>query len=770
MATTIFFGGRLISRPGSYSIVDASGLESIGLGASGIVAVLGEAEGGLPATEISELADFLSITKPEKGRELFKSGDLREVVDMLFAPSNDPDILGGAQEIIPMKVNPATQSTASLANAYGDILDLASSDYGAFTGQVNVTVGTGTNQGKLITVTFEDDVKTVDDLGGDIFFSLKYTKPTNGWDVMTSEVENGGAVVCNATRDNLGLDGDITAQLLVASKIQIVSADNADITQQVVVYGLDASSAAQSETINLNGTTAQDGDLTFSKVYGARVIGTTAGIVTVSNLVPTTLLTIAAGADQVKALAECAAMYVGAGVTTIVADGASTKELLLIGKSTTGAVQIEKLQLNGATAVPGTATWSELEFVAMGDVEAARTVTFSAEAARTVPATQNTLQKVADYFNARYSAVASGGFELTLVTGRTTFDPAELDITTGAGGAVDCLSPAEPDYYADVEVIREWFDSSSEYITATKSTGGVGGAPTNTTAPLFLSGGTEGTTASTHWQDALNLLKQKRVNSVVVLSGDPAIHAMVDAHCAYMCGIGRSERDGFVGLLNTAMTDVPTKTEAKSQIVDLNSRHIRAFGQAVERYNTSGEREEFLPMFQAAIACGMQAGSTVGTSLTSKYVNTLNLRQDSTWNPADDSEEMIQAGLCFMENVEGVGRKVVRNVTTYLIDNNLAFTEGSVNEAVNYCVFTFRSALEWAIGRKGFGGTVNAATGIAVNTLGLLVDEGIAVAYRSLSMELLVDVLECSVELAPVLPINFVKNTIHLVTIPQTTE
>lgn len=768
MATTIFFGGRLISRPGSYSIVDASGLESVGLGASGIVAVLGEAEGGLPASSITATSDFIRLTKPETGRSTFRSGDLREVTDMLFAPSKDPDILAGAQEVVSMKVNPATQSTAVLSNAYGNILDLTSVDYGAFTSQVNVTIGTGTTQGKLVTVTFEDSVKTKDNLGGDIFFNLKYTKPTGGWDTITAEVESGGAVVCDATTTNLGLDSEITAALLANGVIKVVSANAADTTQQVVVYGLDASAAAQSETLNLNGTTARVGTKTFSKIFGARVIGTTLGIVTLSdNVIPTTVLTIAAGANKESGLRVGAALYVGAGVVTAVSSGASTKDLILIGKSITGAIQMEKITLTGTVAVAGTGVFSEIDFIALGDVEAAQTITFSAEAARTVPATQNTLQKVSDYFSARYSAAAAGGFVFTMVTTRTTFDPANLDVTTGAGGAVSCLDPANPAFYADIQVMIEWFASSSEYITAAKSTGGVGGAPTNTTAPVFLAGGIEGTTLSTHWQGALNLLKQIRVNSIVVLSPDPAVHAMLDAHCAYMGGIGRSERDGFVGLMNTAMTDVPTKTEAKAQIVNLNTRHIRAFGQAVERYNTSGVKAEFMPPFQAAIAAGMQAGSPIGTSLTSKYANTLSLRQDSSWNPADDAEEMIQAGLCFMENVDGVGRRVVRNVTTYLIDNNLAYTEGSVNEAVNYSTYTFRNSMEISVGKKGFAGTVNAAAGVAFNILGLLVDEEVITAYRSLSFELITDVLEVSLEIAPVIPINFVKNTVHLVTIPQ---
>jgi hypothetical protein len=283
-----------------------------------------------------------------------------------------------------------------------------------------------------------------------------------------------------------------------------------------------------------------------------------------------------------------------------------------------------------------------------------------------------------------------------------------------------------------------------------------------------LSGGGEGTTSFADWQKALNLLKKARVNSIVVLTPDPAVHAALDAHCAYMGGIGRSERDGFVGLMNTGQTDLATKDEIKSQIVDLNTRHIRAWAQNYERFNTAGERTEFNPTFGAVALAGMQAGSPVGTSLTFKFLNTLGLRQHSTWNPTDDAEEMIQAGLVFGETLEGVGTRVVRNITTWLKTNNIARTEGSVNEAVNFAAFSFRTNMEISVGRPGFSGTINAAKGVAIGTLGLLVDAGTLVAYRGLDFELIVDVLDVSVEIAPVIPINFVKNTIHLVTIRQT--
>jgi len=764
MPTSIFFNGRLISIPGSYSVVDASGLEQVGLGAVGIVAVLGTGEGGKPANEISELKDFIVITKPEQGQSIFRSGDLREVIPMLFAPAKDPSILGGAVQVVVMKVNPATRSSATLSNGSGNCMLVESADYGAFTGQVNLSIADGTVQGKKVTIIFEDTTEAGDDIGGDHLFNLKYTNPGNGWTTMTGQVKASGIIECMATRTAMtGKDGDITDSA-GDHTVTVVSGAAGDTTQQVVVYGLDVSNNPQQETLNLNGTTPVVGTKVFktASVWGGKIIGTTAGAVVVSETTGATIMTITAGSGTSKGLYLGQCMY-GAGAVTLVADGATTKIALVVGTSATGAAQMEKFTLTGAVPVVGTAVWSEITAIVLGDVEVARAITASGKAATTSATVQTTLQKCADYFNARYIATV-GGYTFTLNTGMTTFDPADLDVMTSS---VSILSPADPGFHADLWAVIDWINDNSQYAVASAIAGAKDGAPSNTSAPVFLSGGSEGTTLATHWQAALNLLKKAYVNSVVVLTGDPAIHAALDAHCAYMCGIGRMERDGFAGAMNAGLDDVPSKTEFKTQAVDLNSRHVRLCGQAIERYNVAGERTEFMPPFQAAVLAGMQSGGPVGQSLTHKYANVLSLRQDTSWNPTDDAEEMIQGGCCFMEAMEGIGRRVVRNITTYLVDDNIAYCEGSVNQAVNFAVYSFRTNMEWAVGKQGFAGTINACKGLAIGTLGLLVDEGILVAYQSLDIELIVDVLEVSIQIAPIIPINFVKNTIHLVTIAQ---
>ncbi len=142
--STIFFNGRLISVPGSYTEVDASGLESVGLGASGFVALLGTSKGGKPysAVDPSNVPGTLQIaTRAQQGFDWFREGDLREAAALTFGPSADPDVPGGAQRIYFCKVNPAAQSAAAFDNVDGEAMALTSKDYGFHTTQINVEIG-----------------------------------------------------------------------------------------------------------------------------------------------------------------------------------------------------------------------------------------------------------------------------------------------------------------------------------------------------------------------------------------------------------------------------------------------------------------------------------------------------------------------------------------------------------------------------------------------------------------------------------------------------
>jgi hypothetical protein len=770
--TSIFFNGRLISIPGSYSKVDASGLESVGLTASGIVACVGEAVGGTPWSAIPEVdvKDNLQVaTNSQQPFEFFREGDLKEAAPILFGPANDEDVQAGAQEIVFVKTNPSAKSSSTFSNGDGDALTLTSKDYGYFTRQINVEIANGTNKGKLVTIVLEDVTEALDDLGGDAMFKLKYaaTTPANGYATITLAVST-SALTAAFTLAKAGLDSDITNPVAPGAAFELVSSDAGD-AQTVTVYGTDATNAAQQEALTVNGLSVVTSTKTWNAIHGARISAAPTGTVTIRNLSGgTTITTLTAGA-LTKGLHTMSDVSAAGVVLNFAADGASTAKLTVVGVSYLGAALIETVTLNGPTPVATTGKFSTVTYLAFGAVAAARTVTMSANAVY-VPATGQptpTIQRAADIFN------ATPGFTFTIQTGETALALSNMDVAS----ATDIKSPLEPSFYATLYQIVSGINAQSDLVVATRATPGTG-APTNTTAPVFLSGGHEGSTTpgqegiptstNADWTGALNLLKSVRVNSVVLLTHDPAVHALGKAHVDYMCGAGRSERDLFVGVRNAALTGLATKTEVKAHVVNLNDKYVRVWAQNIGRYNTEGEGdvEVMAPMFGAAMLAGMQAGSPVGTPLTHKFINALSLEQDSSWNPKEDGEEMIKAGLVFAEVVDGVGRRVVRNVTTHLTTSNIAYTEASCVEATNYAVYNLRTTMERMVGKAGFAGTAEAAKGLAVNQLGLLVGVAI-VAYRSLQLSLILDVIECAVEMAPVLPVNFVQTTVHLVSVPQ---
>jgi hypothetical protein len=417
--------------------------------------------------------------------------------------------------------------------------------------------------------------------------------------------------------------------------------------------------------------------------------------------------------------------------------------------------------LTGASPVTTSGDWSRIDYVIMGDMEVAQTLTVSGTAVETNWLAYPTLRAVSNYWNTK------GGMTLTEVTGSSTFAMNEMDFDV-AGQSL--LSSAKS-WYANLYAAVTDINNQSQLVTAAKATN-ADGVPNNTTVSVYMTGGHEGdpvnptipTADSSDWQACYNLLKKVFVNSIVPLTPDPAIHAIHDAHMVYMCGAGMMERDGVVGLMNAGMTDVPTKSEIKSQIVALNSRHTCAVAQKCERYNaaTPSVKTKFDPHFSACLAVGMQAGSEVGTSRTRKYINTLGMYGDTTWHPQDDADEMIELGLLFAEQIDGAGHRWVRNVTTNVSSTNIVRTEAEANEALNYSVYNFRTELQWAVGRKGFSQTEQAAEGVARNVLSQLTGLSLT-SWRSLDIDLTLQILEVSVEMAPVLSIVFVENTIHVV-------
>lgn len=754
-ASQLYFDGRLTARPGAASKVDASAFDQAGIGASGIVALLGMSVGGLPYTAAASPRDDLQrATNTAQVRRMFRSGDLLEMAAPLFAPAKDAEIQAGAQQIVFVKVNPAIQSSADFNNADGAALRLTSRDYGAFTTQVKVAIANATTGGgKLVTIEFEDvEPEVFDLLGNTAKFTLTYN---GGADGATAARVNttATALTIEVDRSDIGQDTAVT-QAIGAAALEVVSSNAADTAQTVTVYGLSAANAPQSTTVTLNGLTpvALTGftwNLETAVVMSATALGTVTLRIAAAGA---TVVTLTAGQTN-KGRVTLDIPVTGA--LAVEADAASTKKIVYRGLTAAGAALAEVATLNGTTPVALTGAFARLTSVEVLNVEAARTAVIKGLTINAPVASYPTLQKLKDLI------AANPDFTFTMIVGNPSeFLVADLDYANDAS----VYTPTTASFYAKLYDIVTALNASSQLVEAERLSPGTG-APTNTTGSTFLAGGHEGdvgapgvpTALTADWQAAFDLLKQVRVNTLVPATDTAAIHAQGVEHCAFMGGAGKMERDIVVGAAAGE-----TKAQLKARVLALNSRHVRVCGQEVALYDSEGTRTWQPPKFQAAIVAGMQAGTSVGNPLTNKVANVLGVRQHSGWNPLDDGDEMILAGLHFMQLEEGRGYAVVRNVTAHLADSNLVYIEASMNQAVNYATYEIRTRMQAIVGKKGFARTINAAKAAADGVLEALVREEIIAAYQKPTFELTLDVLRMDCGISVIAPINFVPITVNL--------
>lgn len=120
MAITVSFNGATIRKPGSYSktVIDLGG--NFPLSPVGIVGLIGEAPRSKPGS--AELIQDNVFTGAQLSalRDKFGPGSqLADAASLAFNPSNDGQIVNGAQAVYPYKTNASTQASVAIPTTYG---------------------------------------------------------------------------------------------------------------------------------------------------------------------------------------------------------------------------------------------------------------------------------------------------------------------------------------------------------------------------------------------------------------------------------------------------------------------------------------------------------------------------------------------------------------------------------------------------------------------------------------------------------------------------
>lgn len=327
------------------------------------------------------------------------------------------------------------------------------------------------------------------------------------------------------------------------------------------------------------------------------------------------------------------------------------------------------------------------------------------------------------------------------------------------------IKTAEYEARADLQAVVDWLNSQGEgFVTAVRETGA--GAKPAVIGFTFLSGGSDGIVTNSEWAAAFEALQGVDIQWLTPISGEEGIHVMADTHVDYMSRVGRKERRAICG------TGLATSQEdAKDRAKNLNSDRTSLMFQGHYEYDATGKLVLFPAYISAARLAGAFSGVNPGTPLTNKNFKCRGLEFDLR-NPTD-TDGLIDAGVLCLENTEQ-GYKVVKSISTWLVNDNYNRVEQSTGVAVDFVARNIRQALDVLRGQKGNPLVLSRAVSIAESTLrelaraepqgpGVIVGDETNPAYRNIKASLEGDVLRVEFECSPVIPVNYVLATIFAV-------
>lgn len=330
--------------------------------------------------------------------------------------------------------------------------------------------------------------------------------------------------------------------------------------------------------------------------------------------------------------------------------------------------------------------------------------------------------------------------------------------------AVD-VKTAEYTAKADLQALVDWFNGQSEgFVTATRGAN-AGTLPAN--IPFtFLAGGTDGVVANGDWATALSVLQTADVQWVVSLTSEPAVHAMTDAHVAFMSMQGRRERRSIAGSPTGTSVSAAT-TLAKA----LNSDRTSLVYQGFYDYDSNGNLQLYPPYVTAAVAAAAFCGSNPGTALTNKTFKFRGL-ESLPRNPVDTDVLILGGVMAFEETPQGF--KCVKSISTWLVNTNYNRVEQSTGVALDFVVRNVREALDVLRGEKISPVLLSRAVSIAKSSLdelarpepsgpGVIVGDDDNPAYKNVRATAEGDVVRVEFQCSPVIPCNYVLNTVYAV-------
>lgn len=361
-------------------------------------------------------------------------------------------------------------------------------------------------------------------------------------------------------------------------------------------------------------------------------------------------------------------------------------------------------------------------------------------------ATYDTLQKLVDAVNANVNYAAAVLW----------YDPNQASTTLDLHTAQDVVTDPV-DLRRDLQKAVDWFNTvAGEFVTATKLVTATRGL-LNNIGRINLAAGRNPTITNNSWQQALDVLTSVNVQIVCAVSGDSTIHAMVDAHCQNMSQPqNKKERRAILGGVAGE-----TPAQAKVRAAALNSDRAQL---AYPGIKDADGTTILAPYMVACQIAGISAGLRPGFSKTKKIIRAGGVERVLDESTVDILE---QSGLCTIKLVTGVGVIIVHDKTTWLRDSRINRIEMATGMVLDRVMKLVRDAAEARIGEPATPGSSNIILGdissvlTAATAAGYLVGDASSPAFRNLSVRVVGDKVEVSVEVSVAVPMNYIGIVVH---------
>lgn len=582
-----------------------------GVASSGILAIIGEADGGASYQNVALANNFFDPTQYDQVVATYTSGPIVDAFNALTAPSNDTNITGSANSIYIIKTNSGTQASALVDTNYGT---LDAINYGV----------SGNSTKYQITSVAAEVAPTV----------TSSVIPAFGAALNAASFSialNGGAltvVTLSSTSANHATAAELATELNTMLPAGITAAAGTAVNTIVLTVAADAGANREGSGKSFELVDSTPGDLA--------ALGLTAGLVTSSQEpeIEVSIVNTNSGVSQnidVSATVGLTVGYAGTAATLTI----NAAKTLLTATVTGGAGSNLSINLSQYTTIGTLATfinsqpgYSATVIAAATQLPPAALDSVTAIGINSAASQPGRIKIAAYSFNQAVSASTLTEFVPQATMGLPSVMASAAFLSGGARGAT----------------------LASDIINALAQLAGV---QVNIIVPLFS-------------QDA-----SKDITAGVTDPGSTytiaAIQAAVKNHCIeYSTPKLKRNRIAILSNLDSFLND-------KAVAQGLAQARCSLAIQSPTLLNSLGVTTVFQPWMTAVVAAGMQAGGFY-KAIVNKYANVISFADPTGFDSGSpgDVEDALSAGLLILTQDSG-GNRWVSDQTTYGYDSNFVY-------------------------------------------------------------------------------------------------